>query len=92
MAVCFQNLPLGALSSHSAPSMLVGALFKKFGLFFNTGVYHWVPAGLAVGVKWQGREDSHAHLSSAEFKHEWRNVANLLYALMSCVGTSPLPC
>jgi hypothetical protein len=33
MAVCCQNLPLGALSSRSAPSMLFGALFKKFGLF-----------------------------------------------------------
>jgi hypothetical protein len=39
MAVCCQNLPLGALSSHNAPSMLVGELFKKFGLFVNTGVY-----------------------------------------------------
>ena len=36
MAVCCQNLPLGALSSHSTPSMLVGALFIKFGLFLNT--------------------------------------------------------
>jgi hypothetical protein len=34
MAVCCQNLPLDALSSRSAPSVLVGALFKKFGLFF----------------------------------------------------------
>jgi ABC-type polar amino acid transport system ATPase subunit len=33
MAVCCQNLPLGALSSRSAPSVLVGALFKKFCLF-----------------------------------------------------------
>jgi hypothetical protein len=32
-------LPLGALSSHSAPSVLVGARFKKFGLFLNTGVF-----------------------------------------------------
>jgi hypothetical protein len=39
MAVCFQNLTLGALSSRSALSVLVGALFKKFGLFLNT-VYH----------------------------------------------------
>jgi hypothetical protein len=39
MAVCCQNLPLGALSSRNAPSVLVGALFKKFGLFLNTGVY-----------------------------------------------------
>jgi hypothetical protein len=38
MAVC-QNLPLGALS-RSAPSVLVGALFKKFGLFLNVGAYH----------------------------------------------------
>jgi hypothetical protein len=36
MAVCCQNLPLGALSSRSAPPVLVGALFKKFGLFLNT--------------------------------------------------------
>jgi len=36
MAVCCQNLALGAPSSHSALSMLVGALFKKFGLFLNT--------------------------------------------------------
>jgi len=32
MAVCCQNLPLGELSSRSAPSVLVGELFKKFGL------------------------------------------------------------
>ena len=36
IAVCSQNLTLGALSSRSALSMLVGALFKKFGLFFLT--------------------------------------------------------
>jgi hypothetical protein len=35
MAVCYQNLTLGALSSRIAFSLLVGALFKKFGLFFN---------------------------------------------------------
>jgi hypothetical protein len=35
MAVCYQNLPLGALSSRSAPSLLVGELFKKFGPFFE---------------------------------------------------------
>ena len=36
MAVCCQNLTLGALSSRSALSVPVGALFKKFGLFFLT--------------------------------------------------------
>jgi hypothetical protein len=36
MAVCCRNLTLGALSSRSAPSVLFGALFKKFGLFLNT--------------------------------------------------------
>jgi len=36
MAVCCQNLPLGALSSRSAPSVLVSELFKKFGLFLNS--------------------------------------------------------
>jgi hypothetical protein len=36
LAVCCQNLTLGALSSRSALSVLAGALFKKFGLFLNT--------------------------------------------------------
>jgi hypothetical protein len=36
MAVCCKNLTLSVLSSRSALSMLVGALFKKFGLFLNT--------------------------------------------------------
>jgi hypothetical protein len=40
MAVCCQNLTLGALSSRSTLSVLVGALFKKFGLFFNTPRMH----------------------------------------------------
>jgi hypothetical protein len=38
MAVCCQNMTLGALSSCSTLSMLVGALFKKFGLFLNSVV------------------------------------------------------
>jgi len=36
MAVCCQNLPLAELSSRSAHSVLIGALFKKCGLFLNT--------------------------------------------------------
>jgi hypothetical protein len=39
MAVCYQNLTLGALSSRIAFSLLVGALFKKFGLFFEQALY-----------------------------------------------------
>jgi hypothetical protein len=39
MAVCCHNLPLGALSSRSALSMLVGALFKKIRLFFEHALY-----------------------------------------------------
>jgi hypothetical protein len=35
MAVSCQNLTLGAFSSRSALFVLVGALFKKFGLFLN---------------------------------------------------------
>jgi len=35
MAVCHQNVTLGALSICSALSVLVGTLFKKFGLFLN---------------------------------------------------------
>ena len=40
MAVCCQNLTLGAVSSRSALSMLVRALFKKFDLFLNTPRIH----------------------------------------------------
>jgi len=36
MAACCQSLTLGALSSHSALSVLVGVLFKTFSLFLNT--------------------------------------------------------
>jgi hypothetical protein len=39
MAVCCQNLTLGALSSRSALSVLVGALFKMFGLFLKKALY-----------------------------------------------------
>jgi hypothetical protein len=39
MAVCCQNLTLGALSSRSALSMLVGALFKKFNLFLTIPLF-----------------------------------------------------
>jgi hypothetical protein len=46
MAVCCQNLMLGALSSRSAFSLLVGALFKKFGLFLNRVVYDVLQFGL----------------------------------------------
>ena len=35
MAVCCQNLTLGVLRSRSALSVLVGALFNKFGPFLN---------------------------------------------------------
>ena len=44
MAVCCQTLMLDALSSRSALSVLVGALFKKFGLFLNMPHTHsfWV--------------------------------------------------
>jgi hypothetical protein len=39
MAVCCQTLTLGALSSRSALSMLVGAFFKKFDLFLTRLVF-----------------------------------------------------
>jgi hypothetical protein len=46
MAVCCQNLTLGVLSSCSALSLLVGVLFKKFGLFLNTPYIHFL-------MKWE---------------------------------------
>jgi len=35
MAVCCENLTLGVLSRCSSLSLLVGALFKKYGLFLD---------------------------------------------------------
>jgi len=40
MAVCCQNLALGAVSSRSTLFLLVGALFKKFDLFLNIPRIH----------------------------------------------------
>ena len=51
MAVCCQTLTLGAHSSHSALSVLVGALFKKFALFLNTPrVYIYIYISLSLSV------------------------------------------
>jgi hypothetical protein len=41
MAVCCQNLPLGALSNRSASYVMVGALFKKFGFLIRL-VFMWL--------------------------------------------------
>jgi len=48
MAVCCQNLTLGAFSSRFTLSLLVGALFKKFVLFLNTPhmLYSYIYASL----------------------------------------------
>ena len=46
MAVFCQNLTLGALSSCSVLSVLVGALFRKFGLFLNTPCIPTQPVSL----------------------------------------------
>jgi hypothetical protein len=51
IAVCCQNLTLGALSSRSALSMLVGALFKKFCLFFEHALYIIIRN---LGSRWDG--------------------------------------
>jgi hypothetical protein len=63
MADYCQNLTLGALSSRSSISVLVGALLKKFGLFLNTpclstqqskdSVFYWriTPCTMINGYK-----------------------------------------
>jgi hypothetical protein len=40
MAVCCQNLTLGALSSRSALSLPVGGQFKKFGPSLNKPLFY----------------------------------------------------
>jgi len=53
MAVYCQNLMLGALSSRSALSMLVGALFKTFGLFLHTTlIMHSSDTWEKMGIQW----------------------------------------
>jgi hypothetical protein len=47
-AVCCQNLTLGALSSRSALSVLVGALFKKFFFFFEHALYQRAPSSICI--------------------------------------------
>ena len=72
MAVCCQNLTLGARSSHSARYMLVGAQFEKFGLFLNTplimiqysllhvpAVDHHLQAVITVITIWYQKCDTH---------------------------------
>jgi len=50
MAVCCQNLPLGALSSRSVLPVPVGALFKKLGLYLNTSCIYIIP-GIVISVE-----------------------------------------
>jgi hypothetical protein len=45
MAVCCQNLTLGAPSSRGALSLLVGTLFTKFGIFFEQALYRFANIG-----------------------------------------------
>ena len=49
-----QNLTLGALNYRSAPFVLVGALFKKFGLFLSMPrmSYHIVPYHIITWTAW----------------------------------------
>ena len=49
MAFCFQNLMLCVLCSGSALSILVGALFEKFGLFLNVLYIYDVPVVVDPG-------------------------------------------
>jgi hypothetical protein len=80
MAVCCQNLPLCALSSRSAPFVLVGALFKKFGLFLNTSRIrsgHFgeavVPAGGGGGGGLAGRAENFFYFALA-FTSQLRTI------------------
>jgi hypothetical protein len=57
MAVFCQNLTLGALSSHSALSMLVGSPFKNFGLFLNTPRIELL--GLQLTAYWNNGFEMH---------------------------------
>ena len=96
MAVCCQNLPLGALSSRNAPSMLVGALFEKFGLFLNTGVCveHTLPPARLLTRMQEKRTVQQLRVQTVFLIMNpwgWRHVEDvkiLLKALISEVSTS----
>jgi hypothetical protein len=69
MAVCCQNLTLGALSSRSALSVLVGALFKKFSLVSNTPrILETHPIYYSLNLKLDG------HLREADIDKSIFNV------------------
>jgi len=75
MAVCCQNLTLGVLSSSSAHSLHVGALFKKFGLFLNTPHISW-------GYKiW-----SHIHRTAVVLRCSGEKQSCPLHATKGCRG------
>jgi hypothetical protein len=67
MEICCQNLPLGALTRRSAPSLLVGALFKKFGLFLNTRRFRKM---------WQENCAPSQKVRSRKHPNNGRNVGN----------------
>jgi hypothetical protein len=85
MAVCCQNLTLDVLSSHSALSVLVGALFKKFGFFEHTlcisftppnfflscptGCYYRITKHLKSPMSITIRYDSHTQFSAQLHHH-----------------------
>ena len=58
MAVCCQNLPLGALGFRSTPCVLAGELFKKFGLFLNTQRFRKCDKRTAPSQKVRSRKHS----------------------------------
>jgi hypothetical protein len=72
MAVCCQNLTPGVFSSHSALSLMVGALFKKFDLFLNTPCI--------FGVRWNVRLLGRSPLCAANrVSHSNISVSNPSY-------------
>ena len=91
MAVCCQNLTLGALSSRSALSLLVGALFKKFGHFLYSLVF----------LTKKGHLRNMQGINSNSCRHWFKKLEILntlslyIYSLMLCVVlycvTSKLP-
>jgi hypothetical protein len=62
MAVCCKNLTLGALSSRSVLSVMVGAIFQKFGLFEHVSYVRFVVEKVTLGHAFLGADRSPTYI------------------------------
>jgi hypothetical protein len=85
MAVCCQNLPLGGLSSRSTLFVLVGALFKKFGLFLNTPRTLATHTSISTSTQCTSRDHHHNRQQFLSPKHKYYSEDIVLVEYTGCM-------